>query len=417
MTLRLYVQRLSEEPYRVFFPFGILAGLAGVSHWLFYALKWIPEYSMLVHSSIQIQVYMGAFVLGFLLTAMPRFASAPAATTAEFSAFFACLILVLGAYLSGHLTLGKFGFILWMLMLVRFAVIRLVLKKSAKIKPPVEFVWIAAALVHGLTGTSLLLLQAAGRLPVWATAVGKPMMDQGFLLCVVLGVGSFLGPRLMGTFSPLLQVGKDSAEKISRERRGKMLFHLAMAFVLFASFILEGLRRPLEAFALRAVLITAVYFKTKTLVAAPKVRDPFVRLLWFSFWMVWLGHVLAVPFPAFRAVLLHIVFIGGYSLMTFAVGTMVVFSHAGKSELLQKPSWQLNFIAAATAAALGLRVGAIFTPEHYFTALGAASVSWILAALCWLFYILPQAFSFLGLEEFERCHDEAKQRVDDIRKS
>lgn len=73
MNKKSVIRRIAEEPYRIFFPLAILGGMIGVTHWLFYAMDWIPHYSMLFHSSVQIQAYMGSFVLGFLLTALPRF--------------------------------------------------------------------------------------------------------------------------------------------------------------------------------------------------------------------------------------------------------------------------------------------------------------------------------------------------------
>ena len=65
-----------REPFRLFFPLGILFGLAGTGHWLIYSMGLSSSYSSYYHAAIQIWLSMGSFVAGFLMTAIPRFASA-----------------------------------------------------------------------------------------------------------------------------------------------------------------------------------------------------------------------------------------------------------------------------------------------------------------------------------------------------
>src|SRR3990172_8047764 len=93
MSFARILNLFSREPYRLFFPLGILIGMFGVSHWLFFALGWTQSYSNVFHASIQMQGYMSCFIIGFLLTAMPRFASAPSASKQELFSF---LVLTLG---------------------------------------------------------------------------------------------------------------------------------------------------------------------------------------------------------------------------------------------------------------------------------------------------------------------------------
>ena len=73
---------ICREPYRLLFPLGALFGCLGVGHWLLYALQWSSA-SNLFHASIQMTAYMYCFIAGFLMTALPRFASAPPASTAR----------------------------------------------------------------------------------------------------------------------------------------------------------------------------------------------------------------------------------------------------------------------------------------------------------------------------------------------
>ncbi len=409
-----WFQSVAAEPYRVFFPLGIFWAFWGVSHWLMYAIHWIPQYSMQLHSHLQIHAYMGCFITGFLLTAMPRFASARPASTGEFLAFF---ILVNAApifYLNHHWIAGRLCFAGWLLMLAFFAGRRFIAKKKdSNIKPPIEFVWIPAALLSGLLGTLLLTGSDLGWFPVPINKIAKLLLEQSFLLCVVVGVGSFLGPRLMGTFRPLFKVTDASEQK--RWRKNAFLSHLGAIAMITASFVIEGMGYVLAAYLLRTAVIGFVYFRARALTLKPVTREPFVWMLWFSFWMIFSGHAAVILFPAYRAALLHIAFIGGYGLMTFAVGLMVIFSHGGQTQRLKAHAISLSFLSSLIGLSLLLRLAAVYFPEFFFILLGTASACWLLAAGLWMVLVSSALFRSISSEEFERCHDEAKQRVESLR--
>ena len=72
-----------QEPFRLFFLFGLLCQFVGVSHWALYYWGWIANYSGYFHAFVQIQLYETAFVIGFLGMALPRFWEAPGAQVAE----------------------------------------------------------------------------------------------------------------------------------------------------------------------------------------------------------------------------------------------------------------------------------------------------------------------------------------------
>lgn len=399
--------KIITEPYRIFFPLAIFWAFWGISHWLFYALHWIPQYSMQLHSHIQIHAYMGCFITGFLLTAMPRFASAPCASPGEFLIF---LVLVNAApifYLQQAWIEGRLCFAAWLMMLIFFAGRRfLTKKKDSKINPPVEFVWIPAALLTGFAGALLLIASDLRWLSPPVNKIAKLFLEQGFLLLIVAGVGSFLGPRLMGTFRPRAQ---------TLERRKAVLIHLIAIFLMMVSFVVEGLGYVLPGYGLRTAVIGFIYGRSRALAAKPMMKEPFVWMLWFSFWMVFLGHVSVLLFPSYRAALLHIAFIGGYGLMTFAVGLMVIFSHGGQTQRLKSHAGALTFISALVGISLVLRVAAVYFPELFFLLLGISSAGWLFAAGFWMILVSGALFRQVSSEEFERCHEEAKQRVESLR--
>src|SRR5215475_9544937 len=62
-----------NDPYRIFFPLGILLGVMGVSIWPLYYFGITEGYSGRSHAFVQTDGFLYAFIAGFLLTALPRF--------------------------------------------------------------------------------------------------------------------------------------------------------------------------------------------------------------------------------------------------------------------------------------------------------------------------------------------------------
>ena len=237
------------------------------------------------------------------------------------------------------------------------------------------------------------------------------MVEQGFLLAVVVGVGGFLAPRLMGRFQVIPSAHLTSPEKGVEVRKRQARIHLLAGALLFASFWLEGFGWKVIAYGLRACVVTGELFWTCSFLAPPRVPGFFAKLLWLSLWMILLGYWGVVIFPDYRVSLLHLVFLGGFSLMTFAVATVVTLSHSGEALKLQKRLPVLWAVAAGLAAALVLRVVSTFFPELYFSLVGAAAFCWLAAGFTWLFFAFPRFFKFPDPEEFKRFHEEAKRQV------
>lgn len=407
------IERIAEEPYRIFFPLGILFGAAGATHWFFYSVGWIPAYSGLFHSTVQTRGYIGCFVIGFLLTAMPRFASASPTTTIELAGFLFWTFGIFGFAALGWTVFSQLCFIGWLVGLVRFVIRRVlqVKKIGEKHSPPAEFVWIPVAILHGLVGAILVIAGEMKWTGSGSVGVGKPMAEQGFLLAIVVGVGGFLAPRLMGRFQVIKPSEVCSVEKTSQLQRQRIFIHLVAGTLLFLSFWMEGFGLGPWAYGLRAAVVTGELLWTCSLVLPPRTPDFYAWLLWISLWMVVLGNWAVFFLPAHRTAVLHLVFLGGFSLMTFAVATVVTLSHSGDAGRMRQPLPVLWLVAAGLGLALGLRLAAPFFPQEYFKLLGAAGVCWLLAGALWLLFAWPRFLKFPDKELFEQFHEQAKQRT------
>lgn len=398
---------LRREPFRIFFPLGICFSLLGVSHWLFYAIGVTHTYSGFYHATIQVGSYMACFVFGFLLTALPRFASAPPATTTELLTIIGLFMVQLLCVSWGRWIFAELCFIGLLVMLAIFAGRRFA-GRSSSVGPPTEFVWILVSLLFGVSGTALLILGQLGVLGLWALAMGRPMVQQGFLLSIVMGVGGFMAPRLMGRGFPTVTPTLEEARRI-RQRRTRL--HMLAAVVLGSTFWMEQAGAMRVAYLVRALVVTAELAWTTQFYRPAKVADLYVRFVWISLWMIVAGLWLIVLVPAHRVALLHIVFLGGFSVMAFAVGTMVVLSHSGQAPLLRRPLWVLRLTGTMLAAALAFRLAADVLPHQFFALLGIAAACWIIAGMGWLMFVAPRLGQQPAADEFERLHAEAKQRL------
>src|SRR5215207_5290588 len=67
-----YFALCRAEPYRLFFPLATLIGISGVSLWPLFFSGLHKFYPGIMHARMMIEGFLGAFVVGFLGTAMPR---------------------------------------------------------------------------------------------------------------------------------------------------------------------------------------------------------------------------------------------------------------------------------------------------------------------------------------------------------
>lgn len=397
---RLTWDGLRQEPFRILFPLGILFGLAGVGHWFAYALGWSERSSALFHASTQASGYMFCFISGFLMTAVPRFSGAFPASGWELGGLLLALALQQSSAAAGQWVAAQLCWAFLLVFLAVFVLRRFVARKAPAAAPPPEFSWIGVAAAAGLAGSALSVLAQTGVLPPRWMAPGVKMAQQGFLLGIVTGVGGFMGPRLMG--HPLL---------VPAHRGREICLHLLAGAFFLASFPLELAWGVRWAALLRAAVVTAELGRMSRCHRPPRAKELPLWLLWISIWMALAGLWGEVFFPRYRVAALHVVFLGGFSLMIFAVATVVALSHSGDPGRLRGPLPALAAVALADLAALACRVAADLAPGSYFPLLAAASALWMAAALGWLAFIFPAITAVPDPEKVRRMHDQAVTRL------
>jgi uncharacterized protein involved in response to NO len=378
------MSRLLREPFRILFVIGFLAAIAGVGIWPLYHWGIHGWYSGVMHARLQIEGFLGCFVAGFLLTAIPRMLEVRPCTKIELAAVIFLMACCLAAHIARSPLLGDAAFLGVILFLIFFAVRRF---SSRKDLPPPYFILIPAGFLHALTGLALLLLVEMGRGTLETLAIGKNFLNIGFVLCLVLGIGSFLGPRFFGFLEgmPVIESRTPPPGWWT-----KAVVFLAAGLGIYLSFWMElgSLKRWAEAF--RAAIATVILVTQARIfrpLPAPGLLPQAMRLAMI---LTLIGLWIIPIWPAYRVAALHVLFIGGFSLMTFIVSTRVSLGHSGFEHLFQKRLAFTGVLALLLTAAMVLRGMADTQPEQYFRILSLGSLLWLAGAVLWACVIMPK---------------------------
>jgi uncharacterized protein involved in response to NO len=368
------------EPFRLFFPLGVLLAWVGVGHWLLYALGVTATYSCELHGLLQMETFLMAFALGFLLTALPRRTQAAPPSASEISAMVAALLATAAALLAGRWGLAQVGYAAVFLALLHFA-LRRFLGRGGERRPPAAFVLIPLGVLHGLGGAALIGAASAGAAAPWTMKLGKLLVEQGVFLCLVIGVGSLILP-LIGGEAPPPDLGSSPRE------RWRAVAYGAAGVAVFASLLLEQLGWERGGPLLRALVVALGMGLGGGAWHPPGKPGLHRRLVWISVWMVPFGLAVSAAWPDYRVPALHILFIGGFALMAFGVATHVAYSHLDLQRLATGRPPAVVALAVGFLLALLARLAADMS-DTYFIHLGCAAACWIAGSAVWLASLAP----------------------------
>ena len=381
MTLAV-LTRFRSEPYRLLFPLGWCWGLAATWHWVALQMGWTKDYAPLYHGYLQTLGLGGGIAGGFLLTALPFFLNARPAATWEVLLALGLLAALGAGALAGRLDAALLAFFLLNAVFVLFLLRRY--NRAHGAPPPVTYV--AWGLAHGMVGSALALVQ-----PAACPTLGNRMVEQGFLLSLILGIGSFLGARFLGTFQPpsflfRIRLG-------ARPRPPPVVLQRVFALgglLLFASFWLEALVSPTAGRLLRAAVASFQFLAFARIHRRPRTGAWTAHALWLSYWMILAGLWLAALLPRHEIAALHIMFIGGFGLMMLVMGMRVITSHGGAEAWWDTSRWLPAILAAGALLAVALRVAASLLPATYLPLLAAGASVWLTVLLVWGLRLLPR---------------------------
>ncbi len=364
------------EPYRLLFPLGVFYAVAGAIPWPLFALG--AAYPGPLHAALMIQGFQHCFVLGFFLTAMPAFTRGERCRREELVAALALMVAFGALVVLGLARWAEVVFASTIALVVSAVARRL---RASRAAPPEEFVFVFLGFACGLIGSVLLAVN--GNLLDEPARLGARLVSLGMVLSLVLGFGGLLIPTFTLMREPLAIPG------IARphERGPRRRLYLPLALVLAAAFVAEALGRAGLGAWLRALTATVLVLLVWKLYRAPGRRDLPSLAIWSAGWFILAGLWTAALAPASSLAGYHIVFLGGFALLTMGISTRVVGSHGGhgmpRERLILRPITVLPL-----ALAILCRLAAEFlAPRNGW--LAASAAFWITAWGAWAAGALP----------------------------
>jgi uncharacterized protein involved in response to NO len=367
------------EPFRVFFPLGVLCAWVGIGHWLLYGLGVTRTYSCQLHGLVQMQAFMMAFAVGFLWTALPRRTGTAPPRPLTLLAAAAGLVTTTGAAVAERWALAEAAYAGVVLVVLVSALARFTSPAAGR-RPPATFVLVPIALFHALSGALAIALATADGVPASALRLGRLFVEQGVFLSLTVGVGGLLLPVIAGSAPP--------PDMGTRREAWKALGYAALGAVICVSLVLE-----FTGFERAGPLVRAAAVASGIVVAGaarPPGRPGFHRrLVWLAVWLMPVGLVASAAWPTYRVPALHVVFIGGFSLLAFAVATHVALGHLGLDTLARGRPPAVVVLAVAFLGALAARLAADAS-DTYFEHLSWAAALWIAGSAVWLAFLAPK---------------------------
>ncbi|HEU5247791.1 MAG TPA: NnrS family protein [Candidatus Udaeobacter sp.] len=371
------------EPFRIFFPLGLLLGTIGVVLWPLFVWHAIDFYPAQAHARLMIEGLMGSFIIGFLGTAGPRLLDAQPLSAVEACTLFALQLLSALLHLAQNQAAGDIVFLVLLLLFLGMMATR---ARTAQDLPPPHFVLVLLGFLNAIAGIFLITAAKSMTNGVFANQLGALMLNEGFVLFPILGVGAFFFPKLLGGARP-----EPADLQIAAALWGKRAAIAALTgLVIWGSFAMEALGWTRSA-AIVCGLTTLFYFVARGRLFKKPSGPPFMAQCFrLGALLLVAGLLLPAALPAYRVANLHLTFIGGFTVILFTVSTRVVLGHSGHVHLFQK---RLRFLIASLALlvlAMLARVSADFIPPERNSHLVYAALIWLLAATIWACALGPK---------------------------
>lgn len=364
---------LAAEPYRVFFVLGTIWSIVGVALWPLFYQGLLTTHPLLSHTRLMIEGFGGAFVVGFLGTAGPRMASAPKLTPLELLGLVALHTGSAVAHLGGQHTAGDVLFTALLASLMACLVVR-VLRFRAE-PPPPQLLLALVGLLCGAAG-AVMLASAASLSDLRIYRLASLLLNQGLLLPPVLGIGSFVFPRILGG-----GFGEGATEEETKQKRRRTVVAAAL---LVGSFFLEAYGSAMAGCLLRATVCLA-YLLLEVPWRKQAGQGTLAAGLRMSLLVGLAGLVLAAfANPSQRISVDHLLYIGGFGLLILVVGSRVLFGHSGQLAEFAKRSRPARFLVGLALLAAATRAVPALAPQVAVSHHQYAALTWVGLAILWL---------------------------------
>lgn len=368
----------SIEPYRIFFPLGVFLGMIAVALWPLFALGWIRTYPGIAHARIMIEGFAACFIFGFMGTVLPHMLDARSLSRIELAGLFGGVTGAALLHLAQRQPWGDLLFATTGLLFLASAFAR---AWGKPIPPPVGLLVSLLGVGCAVLGAAMQTLFSWMSMPPSIHPLSKLLLNQGFLLLPVMGVGSYILPAFVGYPRRACPMAAQPSPATWRHEAGQALL---LVVALLVSFTAEsaGFRRIGHALRLAFMLV----FLWRNLPIHRRHFNP-GSLAWITrlaAGAIPIGYTLFVAWPAAPLAWLHVVFISGLGLLIVAIATRVIVAHSGALPVAMATWPPLWWVFGLIILAMATRVSADWMPDSRFNHYAYAAMSWITGMALWL---------------------------------
>ena len=366
-----------EEPYRMFFPLGMVAGIWGVMFWPAFYAGWLAFYPNEAHMRMMVEGFMGAFAVGFLGTAFPRLTGNRSWFAGEFLLMLLLWVMTVSSHAMNRVVAGDAAFCALLGFLFLGMAGRWI--SGNRDTPPPGFVLAFAGILGAGVAAGFLAWHKSPSPVQWQFA--RLWLFQGFLLLPLMGIGPYVLPRFFGMPS---SHSFDDSRKPPRAWWRKAALAGTAGILIAGGFLLEVTGKPMAGQLLRAVVILIWFGMETPLLCRAKVSTtPGNAARWALAGLV-AGCACAAFWPYARVGSLHLFFVSGLGLITMTVGTRVILGHAGRHDLLGGKIVWLRWVVGLLVLAALTRMTSDFIPAVRISHHKYAAWTWAIAGVIWL---------------------------------
>lgn len=369
------IEKYCKDPFKLFFPVALLCLLYGAMLWVFHSLLDIGEFPLEEHANIFFGGYLFFSILGFLLTAIPRFTKSAFLSKNELIFSILILILVLSNYFLGNdyfwhsLT---FGF----LFIITFIFSRF---KHRQENPPYSFIFVFLGIVLALIGTITLGFD-------FNESLGKILFYDGMVSALILGIGTRLIPGIFG-FSEIVKDQREKYENASSFIRA-IPYHYFFLLIIFLLSLIYEYKEVQLGYILRASVFSFIAIKYWSLHKPIPSKKWHGRMIKLSAIVLIIASWLLYFFPEHILSIKHLIYIGTYVLLTLMISSRVILAHAGIDLDIEKRKNPFLIIGGVIVFAALTRATAHLIPDSYTNHLGYAGFLVAVAAIYWSYFFV-----------------------------
>ena len=313
-----------KEPYRIFFPIGLLYVILGIGVWVSFYFSPERGYPGIFHANILIRGFMLCFTIGFLCTMLPVRLELKPLPYSQFLVFLFCFLSLPLALLFNN---QKWSASLVLAIFVNFFIFGISRIPYRKAPLPDPFIFLLGSMLMGMFVSIVLFLNAFEfDVNDYILNYSNIFMNHGFMLMLIMGIGSHLIGRIM----------KKENLSLPEEKKLSILLYSCLALVFLLSFALDTLAKIEDkssytriAYLVRSCLFGFLFCINSRINEIPRGKDVNSKLLWLCVWIIQLGLILPIIDPSRLLAWQHIVFISGYTWITLIIASRVLTLHGG----------------------------------------------------------------------------------------